>query len=272
MTDGPDPQRIWVPDDAARWVRWGVADEIIAEMLFEQSRDVLEYSENSPLKQALALHYIRGLGGRHLLNMVAEILCKCLVLSSDRWQHLDHACLFSIKNPLSDYVPQASTWRDIRRAKLQTDDTSYFVPDQPHFAEETLGRTALTLICELAPSGHSSRQTALCMINHHLNGEVEYQGSLDKWSDWIWDLSGPRDNLTVLLTHATQALEGRHDRARELALRLALISPEYAEQACRVLSKLGEDTKCIFVNQLEKQLKRVGKVRLWVRCRDILSK
>jgi hypothetical protein len=91
-----------------------------------------------------------------------------------------------------------------------------------------------------------------------------------KLGDWLWDNWQVEDGLQSLLIIAYRCINGRSDRAEVLALRLALIATEQAEETCAALTELPIDQKRQFATHLEKQLKRVGKIKLWVHCRKAL--
>ena len=155
---------------------------------------------------------------------------------------------------------------------------SRFAHLAPLFSESSLGYTALSLIGDLSISGHPAMGRALAHVSAHLSASVgdrfytETLSADDKLrlSAWLWDHLDLKADLTPLLPVASECLNGRSDRAEVLAIRLALLSPESATLICQSLVSLELEQRQRFAMMLEKQLKRVGKIRLWVSCREHL--
>ena len=267
--------------EAAQWVREGVCDPVIADQIFSLIRQVLETPDRyNALELGLTLHYIRGLSGRHLLDHLGEALSACLA------HDVHDRCWMEIANPLYGITP-ASPWLESRlTVESLRDGVSEFAPLQSLYARPNLGESALALIAELAPPGHPAKQQALRYASAHLSRYTEQSSStirldddhdvpeahshLDWLTSWLWDHLDVRDELTPLLPHAARCVRNSAHRQQALAIRLALIRPEDASRVCQALTSLELTDRQSFSKLLEKQLKRVGKIKLWVLCRQTL--
>jgi hypothetical protein len=263
---------ICTPEYADMWVRLAISDHSIADQIFEFCEewltDLKGVDEASLLRQALCLHYIRTLGARHLLPKVMKHLsCHHLIGETQK-------CWFEVPNPLASLSLDQSVWRTfLEQADNHRDGRSYFAPLTQLYYADTMGQTALNLFTEIALSIDPLKADVITLVSEHLSMreavEIENKNLL-KLGDWLWDNWQVEDGLQSLLIIAYRCINGRPDRSEVLALRLALIAPEQAEQTCAALTKLPIDQKRQFATHLEKQLKRVGKIKLWVHCRKVL--
>ena len=266
--------------EAEQWVREGVCDPLIAQQLFALVEEVLSLPEqHSALELGLSMHYIRGLSGRHLLMLLSEALSRC-------HHHDEHiqSCWMDIDNPLNEDHPTSPWYQARLNDEQRRDGVSTFAPMNSLYARSSLGKSALVLIADLAPPGHPAKQQALQYASAHLSLYTELSDSLDPstryeshevplipWlTSWLWDHVDIRDELTPLLPHASRCVQGSEQRQQALAIRLALIRPQDAEEICQALQSLEFKERQNFAKLLEKQLKRVGKIRLWVACRQLL--
>ena len=289
---------IFTLEHAEMWVRLAIVDDSIAEQVYKQCSEVLDIASNHELgvkqaneypnelhKQALAMHYIRALGARQLLNLVYQNLEKH---SKQNEAFVDDDSLeiskqasekaiswFAIKNPLFSANLDDSAWHnELSIVEHKRDGVSNFPPLKRLYAGETMAETALNLIHEIALSIDPIREQLLRLVNSYLASRSnltshQFIAQDDKLRDWLWAQEGIQDEAMLLIAY--QSIKDRPERAETLALRLALISPHLAEKACSNLQALPNDQKLIFATALEKQLKRVGKIRLWVSCRTALN-
>ena len=266
--------------EAELWVREGVCDALIADQLFELIQNILRASrDHDACELGLSMHYLRGLSGRHLLSVLSEVLSQCLQCH----EHIEARCWMQESNPLNDAHLDTPWFKERLIDEDRRDGVSAFAPMSSLYARPTLGESALVLIAELAPPGHPAKQQALRYASSHLSlytrsaltpeRTIDDQNHvhLTSWlTTWLWDHLDIRDELTPLLPHASRCLQGSEERQTSLAIRLALIRPQDALEMCQALKTLDLEERKTFATLLEKQLKRVGKIRLWVACRQAL--
>ena len=150
----------------------------------------------------------------------------------------------------------------------QADGVSYFVEAHPLIAEHTLGETALRVFTELAPSGHPTRVAMQNSLAYHLKTQ---QHDSDGLVSWLWEITGSRDPLAPLVPYLSLCLEHQPERAKALAVRVALINPDEAISVCSSLAQLEEPIKEMFKTELYRQLMRIGQIKLWASCKVSLS-
>ena len=258
---------------AEMWVRVAIADHIIAARIYDlcsQSlHDPIVSDDATLLRQALALHYIRALGARHLLPLVL----KALDTQYYPENHRKSRWFFTI-NPLSQMSTEQSAWSDhMQTVEQSRDGQSMFTPLITVYSARTMGETALHLITYLALNSDPIKAQVFEIVKSHLD-ELSYAPSesreREKLLDWLWDNWQVDHQESGLLNIVEKCVENRNDRLETLAIRLALITTDLAEQVCQQLAQLPMEQKQFFSQNLEKQLKRVGKVKLWVYCRNAL--
>lgn len=294
---------LWEVSEASAWVREGVRDAQVADHIFTHVVKVLEDPTDDE-KLALGIHYLRGLGGRHLLSALCEALSACLSASSvmeanrktegeaeDEGITVETVgcdrsrCWLRRTNPLSAYLERASTRslddhletpheraqrRRYERDALR-DGVSQFAELRDLYAHPTLAESALMLIAELAQPGHAARQVGSRYVSDHLSSPDVDPRQRAWLATWLWDHLDPRGTLEPLLPHARSCLSGHPRRIEALAVRLALLIPHEAISACEAMRSLSEAERALFSARLERQLKRVGRVKLWVQCRETLK-
>lgn len=200
-------------------------------------------------------------------------LNKCLENVEESGAHDSHRCWLTRPNPLASIALTHDDEARARRAEraAMRDGVSHFAPLQEVYAHSTLGESALTLIAEIAPPRHPARRAALNFIDAHLQMSSLDEARRDWLSTWLWDHLDMREGLAPLLPYARQILQGHPERAELLAVRLALITPDEALDVCQALQSLPQSERASFGSLLERQLKRVGKISLWVGCREALA-
>ena len=254
-------------DHAEMWVRLGVADSEVSETIFKYCES--EFSKQTelilcPLRLGLSLHYIRSLGARHLLSGLIEALIKSGEDKRSDW--------FGIMNPLFEERDIETNSRAILTAReSKRDGVSSFQTLAPLFAATTLGITALDTVALLATREHPSREASIQYVSERLQrGDLEATDHQYVQS-WLWDYADLNRDLDSLLPVTVHLLSEKPSRSDILAIRLALLSPESAAAVCESLRGLNGELKSRFLSSLEKQLKRVGKISLWVRCREAIK-
>lgn len=293
-------ESIFTLEHAEMWVRLAVVDDEVANQLYEHCSSVLQlplhvnsYAQamehsNNLYKQALAMHYIRSLGARHLLNHVYQNLSfdqnkekllttECSTGTSDTINQQKTVNWFVSKNPLYQVSLEHSTWHDeLSKVEQKRDGVSHFPPLKRLYAENTMAETALNLVQDIALSIDPIRDKLLRLVNDYLSkfsacDDTETVVRSNSLKDWLWSQwrDGIQDEAMLLIAY--QSVKDQPKRAETLALRLALLSPQLAERACSSLKALPNDQKLSFAVALEKQLKRVGRIKLWVSCRTALA-
>ena len=236
------PEVLSEHDRSLFWVRAAVSNPQFAHAVITIADDWLDHV--SSLKRALSLHFLRALGARGRCDRVSRVLTQ---RPSD-W-------LF-IVNPLSELNEEASS---LIEDSTSEDGVSFFPPRKVYFFEETLAETALQLLITLCPPQHSARERA-----------IDWALAEDSLTVWAWDAWAPQRPHLPLLPSAFRILTDSEEWCEALALRLALFHPQEAPIFCEQLRELEPPRKSVFERTLEKQLRRVGKIKLWVRCRQSL--
>ena len=265
---------------AEMWVRLGVSDPRVSERIFERCVTQLQatgssLTQETALRLGLSLHYIRSLGARHLLNEVLESLTKSCEL--DEGESITQSW-YSVDNPLFEVQEVKTECRAlISDREASRDKVSAFQAISPFFADQTLGSTALQTIALLSTHNHPARILAINHVSTRLQSALRKELSLSTQERsfiqaWLWDQADWERDLSALLPMTSTLLNEKRSRVDLLAIRLALLSPKNAVQVCESLGQLEIEVKRQFTESLEKQLKRVGKVSLWVQCRETLKR
>ena len=205
-------------------------------------------------RRALAVHLARAVGARGL----CEALCEALEASPEGWR--------GVVNPLWAAEPAPPP--------PPGDGVSRFPSPRLTFCAPTLAESALACLAALAPSAHPARERASRWALAEAaalwgRGAVEEAAPLARLA---WETRDPRAPLLPLAPYAPLLLSLHPELAEPLALRLALLCPHEAPALCAALAPLPPSAaRDAFARALQKQLGRVGRVRLWVECRGALA-
>ena len=268
------------------WVRLAIVDDTIAQKLYDQcayALDLAEETHNILYQKALALHYIRALGARQLVNKVVEQLSnEWFVLNNPLFElELDFTQQDQSPDQSQDQSSMHSHWhQQLIEVEHKRDGISQFPPLTRLYTAPTMAQTVLNLVHEIALGIDPIRAKLVGIVSVYLANDHQ-ANPVSKMSPneqimahlrtWLWDQwrNGSQDEL--MLSMAYHCVLNQPKRAENLALRLALVSPNLAEKACYHLQALPDEQKSFFASSLEKQLKRVGKIKLWVACRTLLK-
>jgi hypothetical protein len=236
------PDALSARDTSLFWVRAAVSNPVFAHAVISIADGWLDHA--SAFKRALSLHYLRALGARGCCERVSKTLTQ-----------RPYDWLFII-NPLFELNEEA---RPLMEDSTSEDGVSFFPPRKIYFVEETLAETALQLLITLCPPQHIARESA-----------IDWALTEPSLTVWAWDAWAPQRAHLPLLQSALKVLNESEEWCEALALRLALFHPQEAPIFCEHLKALHSPQKHIFERTLEKQLRRVGKIKLWVHCRKSL--
>lgn len=124
---------------------------------------------------------------------------------------------------------------------------------------QTLAQEVVAYILRVAPPGTAPVSHALAFALAHEETRILGWQAL------------PPDELPQAIPWARTLLTESPDLANQLASRFALLARDICPELCATLAPLPDDTKLVIANTLRKNLKRMGKVRLWVACREALK-
>jgi hypothetical protein len=145
-----------------------------------------------------------------------------------------------------------------------------------YVATPHLTHTALALLLELTPRAHPRYAESLSWASERL-GSVSVETTLYiPLLRLVWRAWPAERPLLELSPHLSALLCDDPTQGEPLATRLALFHPEHALEVCEVLARalqtntLTLNTLNPFMSALEKQLLRVGKVKVWAHCRRLV--
>ena len=144
---------------------------------------------------------------------------------------------------------------------LDEDGVSSFPARHIYFSAPTLAETALLLLTSLTPPSHPAREVAL-----------QWSVKQPSLLEWTWEMWTPQASHLPLLSATLSCLHNNPQRTETLALHLALLHPQEAPIFSQQLTHANDEVFSLFQTALEKHLKRVGKIKCWVTCREILKK